>query len=400
MNASHLTSPHRVSATPLLPWLAGEPYRVFFFSGAVWSVIGASLWPLFYAQKIVFYPGIAHARLMIEAFGGAFVVGFLGTAAPRMATAPKLTPLELIWLWGLHQASALCHLAQQPRWGDALFVALLGSLLLCLVIRVVRFRREAPPPQLLLALLGLACGITGAVLLLSPSTYADARRFRLAGLFLYQGFLLQPTLGIGSFVFPRMLGGDFGYPKKGTKRSASLFRAFAAGALIVASFFLEAFVSPLLGYALRVIVAGGYLFVEIRWRHSSSGTPRGSLSAGLLWALTLGALGLTLAPLHYVQHVSVEHLLYIGGFGLLMLVIGSRVLFGHSGDAAGALVRSKWVRFLIFLGVLTAITRATPAWRPSTTISHHLYAASLWMLLAICWLLWHRRRFITRDESD
>ena len=85
-------------------WLASEPYRVFFFSGALWSLIGVSLWPLFYAQKLGFYPNFVHARLMIEAFGGAFVVGFLGTAGPRMATAPKLTPLELFWLFGLHLA--------------------------------------------------------------------------------------------------------------------------------------------------------------------------------------------------------------------------------------------------------------------------------------------------------
>src|SRR6188474_752538 len=117
----------RQSATQLWRWLAAEPYRVFFFSGAVWSIIGVSLWPLFYSQHLGFYPGVVHARLMIEAFGGAFVVGFLGTAGPRMATAPKLTPLELGWLFGLHQASALCHLGQEQRWGDALFLALLVS---------------------------------------------------------------------------------------------------------------------------------------------------------------------------------------------------------------------------------------------------------------------------------
>ena len=53
-----------------LHWLAAEPYRVFFYSGAVWSVIGVLLWPLFYTKWIGFYPGFAHARLMIEAFGG------------------------------------------------------------------------------------------------------------------------------------------------------------------------------------------------------------------------------------------------------------------------------------------------------------------------------------------
>jgi len=378
-----------------LRWLAAEPYRLFFASGALWSIMGVSLWPLFYAQQLGFYPNLVHARLMIEAFGGAFVIGFLGTAGPRMATAPKLTPLELFWLFALHQASAISHLRLQHLWGDALFVALLVSLLLCLVIRVLKFRKEAPPPQMLLALTGLACGIAGTSILLSSATLMDPQRLRLANLLLYQGLLLPPVLGIGSFVFPRMLGGDFGDPKTAAQSRTKLMHAIIAALLLVGSFFLEAFGQVMPGYALRAIVCLAYLFIEVNWQTKQAG----SLTTGLFWALGLGWLGIVLAPFHYVQHVSIEHLLYIGGFGMLMLVVGSRVLFGHSGDLEGFFVRSKWVRFLIFLGILTATTRATPAWVPSTTVSHHIYAAWTWAVLAALWLLWHRRRFVKRDEE-
>lgn len=378
-----------------LRWLAAEPYRLFFASGAVWSMIGVALWPLFYAQMIGFYPNFAHARIMIEAFGGAFVVGFLGTAGPRVATAPKLTPLELLWLFTLHQASAVSHLRLQHRLGDAFFVALLGSLLLCLLVRVLRFRKEAPPPQMLLALTGLVCGISGAVMMLMPATLLDPQRFRLAGLLLYQGLLLPPVLGIGAFVFPRMLGGDFGDPKTAAQSRTKLRRAILAAVMLVSSFFMEAYDQVMAGYAVRGIVAAGYLIAEVRWKREQSG----SLTTGMFWALGLGLLGLGLAPFFYAQHISVEHLLYIGGFGLLMLVVGSRVIFGHSGDLEGFFVKSRWVRFLVFLGILTATTRATPAWVPSTTVSHHIYAAWTWGLLALFWLLWHRRRFVKRDEE-
>ncbi len=379
-----------------LRWLAAEPYRLFFASGALWSIVGVSLWPLFHAQLLSFYPNLVHARLMIEAFGGAFVVGFLGTAGPRMATAPKLTPLELFALLALHQASAISHLNQQLQLGDALFAALLSLLVLCMLVRVVRFRKEAPPPQMLLAITGLACGISGAAMLLSSQTYLDLSRLRLANLLLYQGLLLPPVLGIGSFVFPRMLGGDFGEPKTAAQSRAKLLRSVAAAVLLVGSFFLEACGHVAAGYALRAAVLAGYLIWEVRWRTQQSG----SLTTGLFWALAVGWLGLVLAPFHYAQHVSIEHLLYIGGFGMLMLVVGSRVLFGHSGDLEGFFVKSRWVRFLVVLGVLAATTRATPAWVPSTTVSHHIYAAWTWALLCLFWLLWHRRRFVKRDEED
>lgn len=394
---------HKTRATPRdgLRWLAAEPYRIFFFSGALWSVIGVSLWPLFYAQRLGFFPNVVHARIMIEAFGAAFAVGFLGTAGPRMATAPRLTPQELVWLFTLHQACGVAHLLGRTTWGDTFFIAMLASLLSSLLIRVVKFRREMPPPQMLLAVIGLACGIAGASLLLSPSIQSNPQDLRLANLLLDQGLLLPAVLGIGSFVFPRMLGGNFGEPANPAQARAKLTRSIAAGALLVGSFFLEAHGFVLPGCILRAGVMVGYLLVEVRWRKSPDNAPRGTLTSGLIWAMFLGPLGLVLSGFFHAQaqRIAAEHLLYTGGFGLLILVVASRVLFGHSGDLGGFFVRSHWVRFLILLGILTAATRAIPAWLPSTSVSHHIYAASSWSLLVLLWLFWHRRRFVTREEE-
>ncbi len=382
-----------------LDWLAAEPFRVFFLSGAIWSIAGVSLWPLFYAHALDFYPNQAHARLMIECFGGAFVAGFLGTAGPRMASAPRLTAAELVLLFALHQACAICQLTQRPWWGDTLFIAFLVSLAAALITRLLKFRRDAPPPQMVLALGGILSGISGAAMMIVPAWGTDPRVARLAQLLLYQGMLLLPVLGIGSFLFPRILGGGFGEPRTSAERRAKLWRSVAAAALLPVSFFLEAFGDTMAGYMLRAAVAAAYLILEVRWRRHDGDVPRGSLTNGLKWALGLGLCGLLLPPRFYLQHISIEHLLYIGGFGMLMLIISSRVLFGHSGDLDGFFVRSGWIRFLIFLGVLTALTRATPAWVPSTTVSHHIYASGTWATLAVCWLLWHRRRFARRSDD-
>jgi len=277
-----------------LDWLAAEPFRVFFASGTLWAIAGVSLWPLFYAGQIGYYPAVVHARIMIEGFGGAFVTGFLGTAGPRMAGAPKLSLLELLWLFVLHQASGICHLNLHLFWGDVFFIALLSSLLLSLVIRMVRFRHEPLPPQMLLALTGLACGIAGAALMLAPATLSDPPRFRLASLLIYQGLLLPPVLGIGSFLFPRMLGGNFGEPQTSAQERAKLLRASGASALLVSSFFLEAWDNAVAGSGLRAFVAFAYLFAEIRGKPPQPG----SLTTGLFWALGLGFTGLILAPFY------------------------------------------------------------------------------------------------------
>jgi uncharacterized protein involved in response to NO len=104
-------------------------------------------------------------------------------------------------------------------------------------------------------------------------------------------------------------------------------------------------------------------------------------------------MGLLLAVVFPVQRVSVEHLLYAGGFGLLMLLVGSRVLFGHSGELE-SFDRKSWVaRTLIFLAVLTGLTRATTGFLPQLTVTHHVYAAMSWATVGLLWLIWHWRRF-------
>lgn len=57
----------------------------------------------------------------------------------------------------------------------------------------------------------------------------------------------------------------------------------------------------------------------------------GTLANALrIWCIPLAAAGL-LAPVFFIQRVALEHLLFIGGFGLVCLIAASRVIFGHSG---------------------------------------------------------------------
>jgi uncharacterized protein involved in response to NO len=376
-----------------------EPFRLFFLSGTLWSVVGVLLWPLFHAGYLDGYPSIVHARIMIQAFGGAFVVGFLGTAGPRMATAPRLTSAELWTLFALHSANGLLLLAWQTRAADACFLALLVMLLACLVVRVVRFREGAPPPQMLLTVSGLACGIVGTTMWLLPALVATPERYRLAGLLVYQGLLLLPALGIGSFIFPRMLGRSLANPGTGPARRRTLLRAAAVVALIVASFVVETAGYVTAGYLVRGGVAAGYLLLEVRWRRRPDEPARGSVANGLFWALGMGLAGL-MAPAFTDRHpVALEHLLYVGGFGLLMLMVGSRVLFGHSGEIARFTQRSWMARSLIGLAALAATTRASADFMPAITMTHHVYAAVTWAVLVALWLAWHRRRFVTQGEE-
>lgn len=380
-------------AAQSLVWLGSEPYRLFFLSGILFSIAGVAMWPLFFSGNFPFYPGVSHARVMIEAFAGAFVIGFLGTAGPRMLSAPRLKPWELAAFFLLHLANGLCHLRGLTVWGDGLFLALLTGFALSLGTRVVFFRKEWPPPAMLLAATGLVCGIAGTILWLNPAWVARPDIQRFAGLLLYQGFLLGPVMGVGIFLFPRLLGGDFG-------EDVTFRRMALAAVALLASFAVEVWVLPAAGQILR---AAALLFAlaHVRWRRGKDAATPGTLANALrFWCLPLAVIGLIAPVFSPLQHIALDHLLFVSGFGLLCLIAGSRVLFGHSGSLE-RFAQGSWIaRGIVFATVLAALTRASANFMPKIMISHYEYAAWSWAAGAGLWTLWHARRFFKRDPGD
>lgn len=388
----HAKKPSAGMAT--LRWLAAEPFRVFFLTGAIFSIAAALLWPLFYAGHLAVYPGASHARLMIECFAGAFVIGFLGTAGPRMLSAPRLTPIEFCTLLALHIACGVSHLCSRNACGDALFITMLAGFIAMLAGRMLLHRCDAPPPAMLLAATGLLCGIAGATLWLRPEWHSTAVTYRLAGLLLYQGFLIGPVMGVGSFLLPRLLGGDFGEPVSVAERRNAWRRTLFTAALLLFSFAVEVWVHAESGILLRAATVI-FAFAGISWRRGE-----GTLARVLVWWCIPLLLAGTAAPaLAYTRHVALDHLLFVGGFGMLCLIAASRVLFGHSGMLPRFAEKSRTARWIAALVIIAAFTRASAEFMPRVLISHHNYAAVLWMLAALLWLLWHARRFFKKDPQ-
>src|SRR5262249_18370530 len=141
-----------------------EPFRIFFPLGLLLGMLGVALWPLFVWHSIEFYPAQAHVRLMIEGLMGSFIIGFLGTAGPRLLDASPLIAVETCTLLVLQIASAFLHLTQRQTAGDTVFLVLL-VLFIGMMGRRVRALHDVPPPQLVLVLFGLLNAITGIFLI-------------------------------------------------------------------------------------------------------------------------------------------------------------------------------------------------------------------------------------------
>ena len=120
-----------------------EPFRIFFPLGLFLGVVGVLLWPLFVWHAIEFYPAQAHVRLMIEGLMGSFILGFLGTAGPRLLDASPLIAAETCALFILQMVSAFLHLVQRQTAGDILFLIVL-LLFVGMMARRARTAASAP----------------------------------------------------------------------------------------------------------------------------------------------------------------------------------------------------------------------------------------------------------------
>jgi uncharacterized protein involved in response to NO len=365
-----------------------EPYRVFFPLGMLAAIWGVMMWPLMYAGLLRFYPGEAHTRMMIEGFMGAFVLGFSGTAFPRLTGNRSWFGGEfcaLLLLWALTVAS---HAAGRVAAGDAVFAALLLVLFVGLAGRWIFGHRDTPPPGFALAFAGILGAAIAAGWLARANNPAPGLN-PWARLWLFQGFPLLPLMGIGPYLLPRFFGmssthsfDDSPTPPAGWWPRT--FSAIAAGLLVAASFALEVSGRAAAGHLLRagVILAWFALETPVLERVKMSTTPGNAVR----WALHSLAAGCACAAFWPFARVGALHLFFAAGLGLVTMAVGARVVLGHAGrhDLLGGKI--IWLRWVVGLLVLAAATRMSADFLPDIRSSHLIYAAWTWALGGCIWL--------------
>ncbi len=364
-----------------------EPFRIFFPLGLLLGAIGVALWPLFVWHAINFYPREAHLRLMIEGLMGSFIIGFLGTAGPRLLDARPFAAAETLMLLALQIISAALHLAQKQKAADAVFLVLLLVFLGFMASRA-RTRKDLPPPNFVLVLLGFMNAIFGIVFMFAARQVTSGVFLNQLGvLMLNQGFVLFPILGVGAFFFPKLLGGakpepaDLNIATALWKRKALI--ATGTGLVIWISFVIEVLdwtrsAAVVRGSAVLFYFVGqGHLFEK------PSGPPFLAhcfrVGAGLL------VLGLFFPAVLPGFRVANMHLAFIGGFTIILFTVSTRVILGHSGQTH---LFQKRLRFLIaslVLLIIAMLARVGADFFPPGRNSHLVYAALIWLIAAAVW---------------
>ncbi len=374
--------------TPRAPALCfAEPFRIFFPLGLLLGAIGVALWPLYVWHAINFYPANAHVRLMIEGLMGSFIIGFLGTAGPRLLDASPLIAAETSALLVLQLVSASLHLTQRQTAGDTVFLVLL-LLFLGMMARRAQTRHDLPPPQFVLVLFGLFNAIAGIFLITAAKSMTNGLfANQLGSLMLNEGFVLFPVLGVGAFFFPKLLGGAKPEPSD-LQIAAVLWVKRAAIAVLTAMVIWSSFVLEALGWIRTAALVRGvttltYFVMQGHLLEKPSGPPF------LAHCFRLGALllvaGLFLPVALPGYRLANLHLTFIGGFSIILFTVSTRVILGHSGHAYLFRRRLRFLIASLALLVLATVTRVSADFFLPERNSHLVYAALIWLLAAAIW---------------
>ena len=368
---------------------AMDPYRILFPIGVIAAVLGTCLWIAFGFGAISTYPGASHPDLMIGGFLSAFASGFLMTAIPRFTKSFFCRPFELGFITLLFVALISVSFLETR----AYFHLISGFIFVFLIFFAARrflSRGQSPPRFFVFVGLGLLMGVAGACSLFASDRGWITGEISLLGRLVYtQGAILSLTLGVGTHLLPAL----FGWaplpteikPQGNRSRWLILFPVIALALALVVSFWLEAGTAATAG---RILKSTLVTILALRyWKIWKRPKTKGTLTFWLwisAWSLVLGLWASALFPAYGIHGL---HLAFIGGFGLMVFMVATRVTLAHGGYGNRLENKSKALAAAAIFIILAALTRVLAISMPSTYLHHLAYAAICWNVGVVTWAI-------------
>ena len=390
--------------------LIEEPYRIFFPLGMLIACVGIGHWPFYGLGWSETYSTLFHSSLQTQAYMICFIVGFLTTAMPRFsASAPASVDEVLVFLgliatniaflsFGLWQPAALC------------FAGILISLLLFAIRRIGQRAKNSnvqPPLEFVWIPMGIFHGLVGvAAISMIHSGVVSKAWYSSMKMLLEQGFIFCIVIGVGGFLAPRLMGTFRMLNKPGqlpndpalvSFRNKILRFHLLAGMLFFSSFFLNKY-QPVLAYGLRAFV----VTAEYLWTCSYLRWPKvPDLMAKLVWLsllmVVLGSWAIVVFPMY---RTAMLHIVFIGGYSLMIFAVASMVVLSHGGQPDQA--RKPLILFwLSGFAMLTSVGfRLLAAIYPEKYFLFLSASSFIWLIAAIYWVVFSIPKIFKSQSAE
>jgi uncharacterized protein involved in response to NO len=367
-------------------------FRPFFLGGALFSLVALALWGGFWLTGMNWTPYGGwlwwHAHEMLFGFVSAIVAGFLLTAVQSWTAQDSINgwPLSgLFLLWLLPRLLLLYPVAATEAilpWLDLAFLPVVAWVMGRLVWRVRQFRNLVFIPVLLLLTVSNAQMHWAIV----QGDGALAGQASQSGVFL----IVLMMVVLGGRVIPFFTANGTATVRSEANPGVEILSIASVATLALIQLFGFMSELPALWVAGLFLIAGlAHLLRFLSWH------PWVTLKLPLLWSLHCAylfiVLGFFLCALRYAgltlewfggfanHYPTILHSFTLGGMGLLILAMMSRVSLGHTGRA---LIVSPWVSFGFICLCGAYICRV---WLPLAGPGSSHYAS--YLLSIVFWLL-------------
>tara|TARA_Y100000768_G_C23991035_1_gene693072 strand:+ start:10518 stop:11696 length:1179 start_codon:yes stop_codon:yes gene_type:complete len=371
--------------------LCKDPFRFFFPLAIACLLYGCSLWFTYAFFGIGEAPITQHATLFVGGFLYFSILGFLLTAIPRFTGSNFLSLWELV-IFIVHLMGVVFSYFLDSHIFYWAFIA--SGWVTFLFFAVPRFvvRKQNPPFTFVFVGLGVVLGLLGSSLnflaALESGIFGALKPW--GKLFFYDGMVTCFILGVGGRLIPGILGfvesvAEQRRRYEQPKRFLSIIPRDIIFAFIafILSLVLEGFGLVSTAFVIRGIVITYFSFKY--WRlHEKVKSQKWhgkvlKLSCFMLlfgsWVICFGT--------EYTIHF--KHLIYIGSYCLMTLMVASRVIVAHSNESLDIEFK-KWPALALgIILLIAAFTRASALFIEGSYIRHLGYTA---LMLGIAVLIW------------
>ena len=333
-----------------------------------------------------------------------FIFGFLFTAWPKFTVGPVATWPELaVMLLG----AALFLVGVAGGWWSLLEVGTLVQIVTfgAFMGRRYWYRATQQPAVLIFLTFAFVHAVAGAGLLLWIRVGGPPALELLGRRLLWQGSCLAVVLGMGGHLIPRVLAMPEGAEEKlparpgwagvtHAWRGSRAWWCWISGVALLASFFIEGRGAESAGRLLRALVVSINLVAYTQvWRLPRLRAP---FAWGLWASVWLVAIGVWAAAITTRYHVAALHLVFIGGFSLLVLTVGARVTLSHGGYMR--LEARTWPMAWVIAGVAVALVlRLSADTAPERYFTIIAAGAGLWLAACLLWAAYLVPKMVYRE---
>jgi uncharacterized protein involved in response to NO len=326
-----------------------EPYRILFPLGITSMLIGLLLWVLFQHRGISFYPRQAHANILFFAGFWSFVTGFMMTAIPKMTNTHQMEAKELFATVILIFMQISFSIRNQIHLAVAVFALQMLVLLIFLAKRFL-VHKKIPFEGFYFLPFAFLQAILGVVLFYSGSTYDYSVLSALAG----EAFLLNLIIGLGSRLIPVISRSPNALMPHETEFTDTQLLTFVIALILNIGFILDVIFKNPLGLILKFIILFivSFSYFKLHKKPITFSIVAYGLKAGIIMLILSSLLAVVDGP-----SVTTSHLLYIGVFLLITLMIATRVMLAHGGQDINYEAKSRRLLLVFNLLVLSSIAR-------------------------------------------